>query len=54
MEVNFASAHDTRLSAGVGFVDLICGDMMTMPGLGKRPGGENIDINEKGEIVGMF
>jgi len=28
--------------------------MMTMPGLGKNPGGQNIDINEKGEIVGMF
>ncbi|MBX3472831.1 MAG: formate--tetrahydrofolate ligase [Planctomycetes bacterium] len=45
---------DARLSAGAGFVYLICGDMMTMPGLGKNPGGQNIDINEKGEIVGMF
>ncbi|MBE7491961.1 MAG: formate--tetrahydrofolate ligase [Planctomycetes bacterium] len=46
--------RDARLSAGAGFVYLICGDMMTMPGLGKNPGGQNIDINEKGEIVGMF
>ncbi|GIK52093.1 MAG: formate--tetrahydrofolate ligase [Planctomycetota bacterium] len=45
---------DARLSAGAGFVYLLCGDMMTMPGLGKNPGGQNIDINEKGEIVGMF
>ncbi len=45
---------DARLSAGAGFVYLLCGDMMTMPGLGKTPGGQNIDINEKGEIVGMF
>ncbi len=46
--------RDARLSAGAGFVYLLCGDMMTMPGLGKNPGGQNIDINEKGEIVGMF
>ncbi|MCB9935378.1 MAG: formate--tetrahydrofolate ligase [Planctomycetes bacterium] len=46
--------RDARLSAGAGFVYLICGDMMTMPGLGKTPGGQNIDINEKGEIIGMF
>lgn len=45
---------DARLSAGAGFVYLLCGDMMTMPGLGKNPGGQNIDIDEKGEIVGMF
>lgn len=46
--------RDARLSAGAGFVYLLCGDMMTMPGLGKNPGGQNIDINEDGEIIGMF
>ncbi|MCC6464716.1 MAG: formate--tetrahydrofolate ligase [Planctomycetes bacterium] len=46
--------RDARLSAGAGFVYMLCGDMMTMPGLGKNPGGQNIDINEKGEIIGMF
>jgi methylenetetrahydrofolate dehydrogenase (NADP+)/methenyltetrahydrofolate cyclohydrolase/formyltetrahydrofolate synthetase len=45
---------DARLSAGAGFVYMLCGDMMTMPGLAKRPGGENIDIDEQGNIVGMF
>jgi formate--tetrahydrofolate ligase len=45
---------DARLSAGAGFVYLICGDMMTMPGLSKTPGGENIDIDKEGNIVGMF
>lgn len=45
---------DARLSAGAGFVYLICGDMMTMPGLGKTPGGEGIDIDENGEITGLF
>ncbi|MCC7508379.1 MAG: formate--tetrahydrofolate ligase [Planctomycetes bacterium] len=45
---------DARLSAGAGFVYLICGDMMTMPGLSKKPGGENIDIDKDGNIIGMF
>ncbi|MCA8938832.1 MAG: formate--tetrahydrofolate ligase, partial [Planctomycetes bacterium] len=45
---------DARLSAGAGFVYLLCGDMNTMPGLGKNPGGEGIDIDENGEIVGLF
>jgi formate--tetrahydrofolate ligase len=45
---------DARLSAGAGFVYLICGDMMTMPGLSKTPGGENIDIDNQGNIIGMF
>jgi formate--tetrahydrofolate ligase len=45
---------DARLSAGAGFVYLLCGDMMTMPGLAKHPGGEKIDIDEHGNIIGMF
>lgn len=45
---------DVRLSAGAGFVYALCGDMMTMPGLSKTPGGENIDIDEHGNIIGMF
>ncbi|MBX3460292.1 MAG: formate--tetrahydrofolate ligase [Planctomycetes bacterium] len=45
---------DARLSAGAGFVYMLCGDMMTMPGLGKKPGGENIDIDAQGNIIGMF
>jgi formate--tetrahydrofolate ligase len=45
---------DARLSAGAGFIYLICGDMMTMPGLSKTPGGENIDIDKDGNIIGMF
>ncbi|MCK6440087.1 MAG: formate--tetrahydrofolate ligase [Planctomycetes bacterium] len=46
--------QDARLSAGAGFVYLLCGDIMTMPGLGKRPGGENIDIDAEGNVVGLF
>jgi formyltetrahydrofolate synthetase len=43
-----------RLSAGAGFLYPLCGEMKTMPGLGSRPGLENVDLDERGEIVGLF
>jgi formate--tetrahydrofolate ligase len=46
--------REVRLSAGAGFITPICGDMRTMPGLNSRPGGERIDIDDDGEIVGLF
>ena len=46
--------REVRLSAGAGFVIAYAGDMRTMPGLPSRPGGENIDIDENGEVVGLF
>jgi formate--tetrahydrofolate ligase len=46
--------QDIRLSAGAGFVVVITGDIMTMPGLPKIPAAETIDINEKGETIGLF
>jgi formate--tetrahydrofolate ligase len=46
--------REVRLSAGAGFVTPICGDMRTMPGLNSRPGGEKIDIDADGNIVGLF
>jgi formate--tetrahydrofolate ligase len=46
--------RDVRLSAGAGFIYPLAGDMRTMPGLPSRPAGENIDIDEDGEIVGLF
>jgi formate--tetrahydrofolate ligase len=46
--------RDVRLLAGAGFVTAYLGEMRTMPGLPSRPGGENIDIDENGEIVGLF
>ena len=46
--------RDVKLSAGAGFVVVVLGDIMTMPGLPKVPSAEVIDINEKGEIVGLF
>ncbi|MFP5342017.1 MAG: formate--tetrahydrofolate ligase [Candidatus Limnocylindria bacterium] len=46
--------REIRLSAGAGFITPICGDMRTMPGLPSRPGGENIDIDAEGNVVGLF
>ena len=46
--------RDARLFAGAGFVTAYCGDMLMMPGLPSRPSGEQVDINEAGETVGLF
>lgn len=46
--------REVRLAAGAGYVYAICGDMRTMPGLGRHPAAERIDIDEHGEIVGLF
>ncbi len=46
--------RNVRLSAGAGFVVAIMGDIMTMPGLPKKPAAENIDIDENGIISGLF
>ena len=46
--------REVRLSAGAGFVTPIAGEMRTMPGLPSRPGGENIDLDANGDIVGLF
>jgi len=48
------SIREVRLSAGAGFVVPLAGDVMTMPGLGKTPAAEKIDISEDGTIVGLF
>jgi formate--tetrahydrofolate ligase len=46
--------REVRLSAGAGFVVVICGDVMTMPGLPQVPSAEFIRINEDGVIDGLF
>lgn len=46
--------RDVRLSHGAGFLVVLCGDVMTMPGLPKRPAAERIDINDDGTITGLF
>ena len=48
------TVRNVEVSAGAGFIVVLTGDIMTMPGLPKRPAAENIDVNEKGEIVGLF
>lgn len=45
--------RDIRASIGAGFLYPLCGTMQTMPGLPSHPVGENIDIDEKGDIVGL-
>ncbi len=46
--------REVRLSAGAGFVYAICGDMRTMPGLGSHPAAFDIDLDDQGEIVGLY
>ncbi|CDX31612.1 Formate--tetrahydrofolate ligase [Mesorhizobium sp. SOD10] len=46
--------REVRLSAGAGFVVIICGEIMTMPGLPKSPSSEKIFLNEQGQIEGLF
>ncbi|RCW43141.1 formate-tetrahydrofolate ligase [Halopolyspora algeriensis] len=45
--------REVRASVGAGFVYPICGDMRTMPGLGSQPAAERIDIDDRGEVVGL-
>lgn len=48
------SIKNVRVSAGAGFIVALTGDIMTMPGLPKQPAAENIDIDYKGIITGLF
>ncbi|GAA6181195.1 MULTISPECIES: formate--tetrahydrofolate ligase [unclassified Shimia] len=46
--------REVRLSAGAGFVVVICGEIMTMPGLPRHPAAESIRINDEGLVEGLF
>jgi len=46
--------REVRLAAGAEFIVMICGDIMTMPGLPKVPSAEKIDLTEDGRVVGLF
>ena len=48
------TVREARLAAGAEFVVVVCGDVMTMPGLPKVPSAERIDIDDDGQIVGLF
>ena len=46
--------RELRINAGAGFIVAICGTIMTMPGLPRIPAGENMDMDEDGNLLGMF
>ncbi len=46
--------REVRLSAGAGFIVVVCGDIMTMPGLPSKPAAEGIRLNDVGDIEGLF
>ena len=46
--------REVRLSAGAGFIVVVCGDIMTMPGLPRVPAANSIAIDENGEVAGLF
>ena len=48
------SVREVRLAAGAEFIVMICGDIMTMPGLPKVPAASKIDLDANGKIVGLF
>jgi formate--tetrahydrofolate ligase len=48
------NVREVRLAAGAEFVVMVCGDIMTMPGLPKVPSADHIDIDDNGKVVGLF
>jgi len=51
---HMVNIREVRLAAGAEFVVMICGDIMTMPGLPKVPSAEKIDLTDDGKVVGLF
>jgi formate--tetrahydrofolate ligase len=51
---HMVNIREVRLAAGAEFIVMICGDVMTMPGLPKVPSSNSIDVDENGKIVGLF
>ena len=48
------TVRNLKISAGAGFIVALTGEIMTMPGLPKRPAAERIDVDENGKISGLF
>ena len=46
--------RDVRLAAGAGFIVVICGQIMTMPGLPRVPAAQSIGLDDEGHVVGLF
>jgi len=51
---HMVNIREVRLAAGAEFVVMVCGDVMTMPGLPKIPSADMIDIDDNGKVVGLF
>ena len=51
---HMVNIREVRLSAGAEFVVMVCGDIMTMPGLPKIASAEKIDLDDDGKVVGLF
>ncbi|MBJ7419239.1 MAG: formate--tetrahydrofolate ligase [Rhodoferax sp.] len=51
---HMVNIREVRLAAGAEFVVMVCGDIMTMPGLPKVPSADHIDIDDSGKVVGLF
>jgi formate--tetrahydrofolate ligase len=51
---HIVTVREVRLSAGAGFVVMVCGDIMTMPGLPRVPSAERIRIDAEGRVEGLF
>jgi len=51
---HMVNVREVRLAAGAEFIVMVCGDIMTMPGLPKVPSADHIDIDENGKVVGLF
>jgi formate--tetrahydrofolate ligase len=48
------NVREVRLCAGAEFIVMVCGDIMTMPGLPKVPSASKIDMDDDGKVVGLF
>ncbi len=48
------TVKNVKVSSGAGFIVVLTGDILTMPGLPKKPAAENIDVDENGRITGLF
>ena len=48
------TVRNVKVSAGAGFIVVLTGDILTMPGLPKSPAAERIDVDENGKITGLF
>ncbi|MEO8137634.1 MAG: formate--tetrahydrofolate ligase [Betaproteobacteria bacterium] len=51
---HMVNIREVRLAAGAEFIVMVCGDIMTMPGLPKVPSSERIDLDDDGKVVGLF